>query len=66
MSISTYENTPLLDYSAARYLLPQLPATPLPASIAADYLTQQAWPPIMRGTLRTDEAGHKMLNAHKS
>ena len=53
MSISTYENTPLVDYSNAPYTLPQLSA---PSSLSGDYYTHQAWPPIMKGTLRTQES----------
>lgn len=55
MSISTYENTPLLNYSAGVYALP---ARTAPTQFAGDYETKQAWPPIMTGTLRTAEVRH--------
>lgn len=58
MSISAYQNTPLLDYSVAPYFLPVLSA---PTLLAGDYYTQTLWPATMQGTLRTDEVIHSSV-----
>ena len=52
MSISTYENTPELNFGSSPFLLKPLAA---PASLSGDYSTHIAWPPVMSGTLHTTE-----------